>query len=111
NEYACSALASLAVLCGADTARGQAGAEASVPAEAPRSAFDYSATSSTEQGQAPLTESFETGREWRLEKRRGALQDTQFRFNFRTAYFDRENFDGSESQAFTIGGWVGLKTG
>ena len=91
--------------------QGQVKAGASASSGAPQNASDDSAISSTEQGQTPLTDSFETGREWRLEKRRGALQDTQFRFNIRTYYFDREKFDGSESQAFTIGGWVGLKTG
>jgi hypothetical protein len=104
TEYTCSALASLAVLCGAHTALGQTEA-------VPQSASDNSATTSTEQGQMPLTDSFQSGREWRLEKRRGALQDTEFRFNIRTYYFDREKFDGSESEAFTIGGWAGLKTG
>lgn len=66
---------------------------------------------SVEQGRVPLTNSFQSGREWRLEKRRGALQDTEFRFNFRSAFYNREKFDGSETEAFTIGGWVGLKTG
>jgi hypothetical protein len=111
GKYACSALALLAVLCGADTALGQTEAGASGSAEAPPSAFDYSATSSTEQGQVPLTESFESRREWRFEKRRSALLDTEFKFNLRSAFFDRVKFDGSETQAFTIGGWVGLKTG
>ena len=46
-----------------------------------------------------------------LEKRRKALEDTQFKFNFRTLYFDRNKFDGSESEAWAIGGWAGLKTG
>ena len=39
------------------------------------------------------------------------MEDTEFRFNIRAFYFDRKQFDGSESQAFTIGGWAGLKTG
>lgn len=104
NEYACSALALLAVLCGADTALGQQSA-------AQPDASSENAASSVEQGRIPLADTFETGREWRLEKRRGALQDTEFRFNFRSAYYNREKFDGSETEAFTIGGWVGLKTG
>ena len=115
GEYACFALALLAVLSGADTVlaqqQGPVDAGASASSGGPQSASDDSAISSTEQGRTPLTDSFQSGREWRLEKRRGALQDTEFRFNIRTYYFDREKFDGSESQAFTIGGWVGLKTG
>jgi hypothetical protein len=69
------------------------------------------AASSVEQGQTSLDESFGSARKGRLEKRRNASRDTQFDINFRTFYFDRRKFDGSESQAFTLGGWVGLKTG
>jgi hypothetical protein len=69
------------------------------------------AVSSVEQGHAPLYESFEERREWRLEERRQAFQDTKFEFNLRSYYFDRRKYDGSESQAFTIGGWAGFKTG
>lgn len=109
---ACFAVALLAVLSGANPALAQQSARVEVGAAGalPRADED-SATSSTEQGHTPLPDSFDSRREWRLEKRRGALQDTEFRFNIRTYYFDREKFDGSESQAFTIGGWVGLKTG
>jgi hypothetical protein len=68
--------------------------------------------SSVEQGQTPLSESFDwERREWRVEKRRQALKDTQFDFNIRSFYFDRRTYDGSQSQAFTLGGWAGLKTG
>jgi hypothetical protein len=106
SEYACSALALLVMLSAAGEALGQQQTPPAVPGVS-----TDDATSSTEQGRTPLPDSFQTGREWRLEKRRGALQDTQFRFNIRTYYFDRKKFDGSESEAFTIGGWVGLKTG
>ncbi len=44
-------------------------------------------------------------------ERREAFEDTTFEINFRTFYFDRHKFDGSESQAWAIGGWAGLKTG
>ncbi len=115
REYACSALAWLALLSGADTvlAQSEAQTDASMSATQGSSPTDSyeSATTSTEQGQTPLSDSFQSGRERRLEKRRTALEDTEFRFNIRAFYFDREKFDGSESQAFTIGGWVGLKTG
>lgn len=115
GEHACFALALLAVLSGTDTVlaqqQGQVAAGAAASPGAPQSASGDSAQSSTEQGQTPLTDSFQSGREWRLEKRRGALLDTEFRFNIRSYYFDRKKFDGSESQAFTIGGSAGLKTG
>jgi hypothetical protein len=94
-------LALLAVLSGADPVLGQP----------PAAVSDDRATTSVEQGQTPLTDSFETAREWRIEKRRQALKDTQFRFNIRSFYFDRDKFDDSDSQAFTIGGWAGVKTG
>ncbi len=70
------------------------------------------AITSTEQGQTPLSDSFtQEMREWRLEKRREAFRDTTFSINLRSYYFDRQKYDGTESQAFTIGGWAGLKTG
>src|SRR5437764_8466802 len=69
-----------------------------------------SALTSTEQGQAPLDESFEF-RQWRLEERRQALKDTKFEFNLRSFYFDRSDFNGAEKQAWAIGGWLGVKTG
>src|SRR5205823_2554220 len=57
-----------------------------------------------------LDESFEF-RQWRLERRRQALKDTKFEFNLRSYYFDRSDFNGSEKQAWAIGGWLGVKTG
>jgi len=69
-----------------------------------------SALTSTEQGHTTLEESFDY-REWRLEKRRKALEDTKFEFNLRSFYFDRSDFDRSEKQAWAIGGWLGVKTG
>jgi len=98
------AAAFLAALTSSHSALGQQ------PGVPPSISPEY-AESSTEEGQIPLTESFETGREWRLETRRGALQDTEFKFNLRTAYFNREKFDGTKTEALAIGGWAGLKTG
>lgn len=70
-----------------------------------------SALSSTEQGHTDdLDQSFDF-REWRLEKRRKALEDTTFELNLRTFYFDRSDFSGAEKQAWAIGGWLGMKTG
>jgi hypothetical protein len=68
--------------------------------------------SSTEQGQTHMDESFDwLGREWRLEKRRDALRDTQLKLNFRTMYLHRDKYDGSISEALATGGWAGVKTG
>jgi len=69
-----------------------------------------SALTSTEQGTTHLDESFEF-RQWQLERRRQALKDTKFEFNLRSFYFDRSDFNGSEKQAWAIGGWLGVKTG
>ena len=69
-----------------------------------------SALTSVEEGRTPLDESFEF-RQWRLERRRQALKDTKFEFNLRSYYFDRSDFNGSEKQAWAIGGWLGVKTG
>jgi outer membrane porin, OprD family len=79
------------------------------PSSQPNAPLD-AATSSTEQGQTPLTDTFEF-REFQLAARRKALEDTKFEFNLRLMYMDRNQFDGSYSQAFAFGGWAGLKTG
>ena len=57
-----------------------------------------------------MSESFDF-RQFQLEARRKAFEDTKFEFNFRTFYMDKNNFDGSEDQAWAIGGWAGFKTG
>jgi hypothetical protein len=69
-----------------------------------------SALTSTEQGRTTLDQSFDW-RQWQLEKRRQALKDTKFEFNFRSFYFDRGDFSGHEKQAWAFGGWLGVKTG
>src|ERR1700704_470833 len=68
------------------------------------------AESSVEEGHTQMDESFDF-RQWRLEKRRSALEDTKFEINLRTMFLDRNKFDGIESEAWAIGGWAGLKTG
>ena len=75
-----------------------------VPAEDP-------ALTSVEQGKPNLDQAFEEFNQWRLEKRRAALEDTQFLINFRTFYLDRSDFTGAEKQAVAFGGWAGVKTG
>src|SRR6267378_6108059 len=127
GEYGRAAVASLVIMSGADSAFGQQEKEIDVWMAAPSDftlavtqvppvltvtqvAPTDSALTSTEQGRTPLDESFEF-RQWRLERRRQALKDTKFEFNFRTFYLDRSQFSGAESQAWAIGGWLGVKTG
>ena len=69
--------------------------------------------SSEEEGHTELDQSFGLP-QGALERQRPlleALKETTFEFNFRTFYFDRHDFNGSEKQAWAIGGWLGLKTG
>jgi outer membrane porin, OprD family len=127
RDYACTAVGLLAVLSGTGTVLGQQEREIdlwkaapsdlslAVTQVAPALAVEQvaptdSALTSVEQGQTPLDQSFDF-RQWRLEKRRQALKDTKFEFNFRTFYLDRSQFSGAESQAWAIGGWLGGKTG
>src|SRR5881227_966666 len=127
RNYACTAVALLAVLSGRGTALSQQENNIDIWMAAPSDltlavtevppvltvtqvAPTDSALTSTEQGQTPLDESFEF-RQWRLERRRQALKDTKFEFNLRTFYLDRSDFSGAEKQAWAIGGWLGVKTG
>jgi hypothetical protein len=127
GEYGRAAVALFVIMSGADSAFGQQEGEINswmaapsdlslaVTQVAPSLAVEQvaptdSALTSTEQGQTPLDEAFDF-RQWRLEKRRQALKDTKFEFNFRTFYLDRNKFDDAESQAWAIGGWLGVKTG
>ncbi len=82
-----------------------------VPAPDPEA--DASQTS-TEQGQSPLGESFETEDDRRdriRAQRRKAFEDTAFDVQLRTYDLDRDKYDGSQSYAWAIGGSAGLKTG
>src|SRR5205823_7594752 len=127
GEYGRAAVASLVIMSGADSAFGQQENKTDIWMAAPSDLTlavtqvapvltvtqvepTDSALTSTEQGQAPLDESFEF-RQWRLESRRQALKDTKFEFNLRSFYFDRSDFNSSEKQAWAIGGWLGVKTG
>src|SRR5882762_1694863 len=68
--------------------------------------------SSEEEGHTQLDQSFGLP-QGPLERKRPlleALKKTTFEFNFRTFYFDRHDFSGSEKQAWAVGGWLGLKT-
>ena len=106
RDYACTAVALLTVLSSAGGVLAQQAVAPSAQPNAPANA----ATTSVEQGQTPLTDTFDF-RDWRIEKRRKAFEDTKFEINFRTMFLDRGQFDGSISQAWAIGGWAGLKTG
>src|SRR5438046_3328299 len=127
RDYACTAVALLAVLSGRGTALSQQENNIDLWMAAPSDlslavtqvaavlaveqvAPTDSALTSVEQGQTPLDEAFEF-RQWRLERRRQALKDTKFVFNLRSFYVDRSDFSGAEKQAWAIGGWVGVKTG
>ena len=127
RDYACTAVALLGLLSGTGAALGQQEKEVDIWTAAPSDltfavtqvppvatvtqvAPTDSALTSTEQGATPLNESFDF-REWQLEKRRQAFKDTKFELNLRSFYFDRSDFNGSEKQAWAIGGWLGVKTG
>src|SRR5947207_4555953 len=127
RDYACTAVALLAVLSGRGTALSQQENNIDIWTAAPSDLTlavtqvppvltvtqvgpTDSALTSTEQGATTLDESFDF-RQWQLEERRQALKDTKFEFNLRSFYFDRSDFNRSEKQAWAIGGWLGVKTG
>ena len=68
-------------------------------------AVESQTPSSTEQGQTPMSESFEpnTRRERITEQRKAALEDTKCHVHLRTFYLDRDKFDDSESEAWAVG--------
>ena len=130
GEYACAVAALFTVFSSAETALGQRESEidpwmVAAPSDlslavtqvAPSLAVEQvapedSALTSVEEGRTELDQSFPLP-QGRLEKQRpllAALKETTFEFNFRTFYFDRSDFNGSEKQAWAIGGWLGLKT-
>ncbi len=69
--------------------------------------------SSTEQGQVPLSESFDnrTREDWIRESRRQAFEDTKYDVQLRSFFMDRNKFDSSNASSFALGGYAGLKTG
>ena len=82
-------------------------------ADAAEGGVNSETPSSTESGQSPLEESFapRTRADWVRETRRQAWKDTNFDAQIRSYAFDRNRYDGSESEARALGGSVGLKTG
>ena len=103
GERASIALAILALLSSGNAVFGQQPAATTTPPPG-------AAESSTEEGHTQMDETFDF-RDFQLERRRKAFEDTKFEVNLRTYYFDRNKFDGTESEAWAIGGWAGLKTG
>jgi hypothetical protein len=74
---------------------------------------DSNTPNSTEQGQVDLSQSFEHRPILALlhESRLVGLRDTTFSVLLRSFYLDRDNFNTSESEAWTLGGSAGVKTG
>jgi hypothetical protein len=66
---------------------------------------------STEQGRTPITDSFKSRREKRVEERRKAFAGTEFTWELRTYDLDRINSDDSRSAAWAIGSSAGFETG
>jgi hypothetical protein len=68
---------------------------------------------STEQGQTQLPESFEHRPLAALlhDSRLVGVRDTTFNVQIRSFDLDRDNYDTSQSQAWTLGGSAGFKTG
>lgn len=104
----------------AQTTAAQSAAQAAVPAMAQASAPAAASAStgakthsSTEQGQTPLDESFSelSHEEWVRETRRQALEDTKWDVQLRSYYLDRDKYDDTYSEAWALGGSIGLKTG
>src|SRR5438876_12237126 len=108
RDYACTAVALLALLSGTITVLAQQESDIDIWMAAPSDlslpvtqappvltvtqvAPTDSELTSTEQGQTPLDETFDVC-QWRLERRRQALKDTKFVYNLRTFYLDRRDF-------------------
>ncbi len=104
TAFASAAL--LALAAGGAAAQSTPAPAAEPAAEAPQS--------STELGQTPLGESFETEEDRRdriRAQRRQAFEDTAFDVQARSYVLDRDTYDDSEVYAWALGGSVGLKTG
>lgn len=90
-------------------------AQTTVPAQADGEDDVYVETepTSTEQGQTPLDEAFvpRDRRQWIRETRRKAFQDTKWDLQVRSFYLDREKYDDTGSEAWSLGGSLGFKTG
>src|SRR4029077_521968 len=98
NRHARAAVSFLTLLCGAGTVLGQQDKSVDLWVATP-SDLSLAATftvqetpasdpalTSVEQGKPNLDQTFDEFNQWRLEKRRKALEDTQFLVNFRMFY-------------------------
>jgi len=103
NGCGYAAVALLIIISGANTVVSQQAFTTPTP---PPGAAELS----TEEGHTEIDQ-LSGFRQFQLEKRRKALEDTKFEFNLRTFFLDRNKFDGIESEAWAIGGWLGMKTG
>jgi hypothetical protein len=93
-------------------------ASTSVPADAqnasPTAGSDnVPLPSSTEQGRTTMDESFEplTHAQWVAATKRRAFRDTKFYGQLRSFYFASNNLNSSQSEASSLGGSAGFKTG
>jgi len=66
------------------------------------------ASSSGEQGQTSLDESFSAKPEDFVQL--SGDDATHFQYRFRSFYFSRDDFDGSRKEAWAMGGWIGAQT-
>jgi len=94
----------------------QTAMEESIAAEEKASEFlteREEAVASIEQGQTTMGETFDwsSRRLKNREQRRAALSNIVYNVEFRSMYFDRSRFNGSDSKAWAIGGSAGFKTG
>jgi outer membrane OprD family porin len=82
-------------------------------AATPASSDEAPIPSSTEQGRTTMDDSFEriTHAQWVAETRRQAFHDTKFYGQLRSFYFASDNLNGSQSEAWALGGSAGFKTG
>jgi hypothetical protein len=93
-------------------ARGQDARTAADPSP-PANSQESETPTSTEQGTTPIDQSLPslTRAQWIAETRRQALRDTKFYAELRSFDYDSNNLNGSENEAWALGGSAGFKTG
>jgi hypothetical protein len=101
----------LVLLCSIASAQAQEAKPLAVDTQ--ETSPETEAVVSLEQGQTDISSSFDWDKRRELIRgqRLDALKNTVFAVQLRTMYLDRNKFDGSESEAWAIGGSAGLKTG
>jgi hypothetical protein len=89
-----------------------AAADGQTPSDTASSDEEETPTS-TEQGRTTIDTSFDhvTRRQWIQDTRRKAWQDTTFYGELRNYYFDSNNLNGSQNEAWALGGSLGFQTG